>query len=143
MNRIDLSEVKTRAETEMAEPSVKFGTCYDVDYLSTFAKTWPAVWICGQRHRSLDIGQGYSQNLRQHLRIELIVRIVVQRYVEDGSNPAALMDSLHSKLVGALMGWTPTNARRALLLSESVDGPPHQSVLTTDVFFSTETTYRG
>lgn len=141
-SRIALSDIAARLSSQLG-PSVHVGTCYDVNYLQDFAKQWPAVWVAGQRLRPVARNMNYTGNARQEMSVEVVLRVVVQRYVQDGSSPEAQLNGLHDNAIAATHGWKTANARLPFELGETVDGPPHQSVMTADIILRTQTLYRS
>lgn len=122
--------------------SVHCGTSYDRDFLELLPKTWPAVWVLAQRLTPLDDGRGFTQRKRQKVRVELAVRVVVQRYPDGVINGELALNELHDLVSAAGFGAVLTGADEGLSWAQSLDGPPAESVMTSDLVFETETTYQ-
>lgn len=137
--RINLVEVAARIAANVS-PTITVGTAFDANFISTFGKAFPAAWVVGQRARPMDDGRGYSGYFRQNLRVEVVVRIVVQK-TPDTDDVDARLSSLQNAVSDALIGWKPTNAARTLAWDLAQDGPPHEGVVTADLIFVTQTVY--
>lgn len=120
---------------------LRVGTGYDNDYLSAFPDTWPAVWVAAQRMSRLDDGRGFSGLYRQHCKVEVAVRLVVQRYVEGSTDAEDRLNALHDALADALKDWTPPGADQELVWEYAQDGEATSKLMTADLVFSTSVTY--
>lgn len=138
--RIDLEEVATRLTSELGG-GIHVGTAYDADFIALFSKTFPAAWVVGQRARPMDDGRGYSGRMRQNIRVEVVIRIIVQK-VPATDNVDSRLSSLQNAVSDALIGWKPTNADRVFAWDLAQDGPPHEGAVTADLIFVTQTTYQ-
>lgn len=139
--RLSIAAIAAQLRTVPGLTGVRIGTCYDRDYLTAFAKSWPAVWIAAQRMTVLDDGMAYSGQFRQHCKAELAVRLVVQRYADGSIDGEVRLNALHDAVVDAIKDWTPTNADQPFVLVSAADGDATESVMTADVIFSTTVTY--
>lgn len=141
--RLSLAAIATHLRTEL--PGVlgvlRVGTGYDRDYLTAFAKTWPAVWIAAQRLTPNDNGRGFSGVFRQHCKVEVAVRLVVQRYADGSIDGEARLNALHDAVADALKDWTPPGADEPLVWESAADGDATESLMTADLIFSTTVTY--
>lgn len=140
--RIDLSAIADRL-TDQLPQGTYVSTAQANDYLTAFGKQWPAVWVVAQRLTPTDDGDGWSGAARQGVRIEVVVRILVQRLAEGVTDNSAALNDLHDAVASALFGWTPADADTPLVWRQSVDGAPSETLLTADMIFATESTYRG
>ena len=141
--RLSLSGIAKRLCGQLPDTLgvARTGTCYDRDYLTAFAKTWPAVWVAGQRLTPLDDGRGFSGQFRQHCKIEIAIRLVVQRYADGSTDAEERLNALHDAVADALKDWTPTGADEPLVWVSAADGDATESVMTADLIFSTTCTY--
>lgn len=144
--RISLESIAVRLRQQLA-PSLginRIGSALDFDFLEAVGSSdnWPAVWVGAQRATPIDDGRGYSGRVRQQVRVEIAVRCIVQRYIAAEAAQEAQLNRIADAVCDALMGWTPANAVRPLAWLSSQDGPPEQSVMTTDLLFSTDVTYQ-
>lgn len=122
----------------------KIASSLDHDFLSGVgeATNWPAVWVGAQRSTPIDDGKGYSGRVRQHVRVEIAIRVIVQRYIAGEGSEEDQLNRIADAVADALIGWTPGNGTRPLVWVQSIDGPPEQSVMTADLLFATEITYQ-
>jgi len=139
-SRIDLTSVEARLQAVLPN-SIYCGTSYDKDFMEKFNKTFPAAWVIGQRMRPKDDGRGFSQVMRQHTEVEMIIRIVIRKLPTLDDNDARL-SSLHFAVTDALIGWKPAQASRPFVWSLAQDGPPHEGVITSDLIFKCEVVYK-
>lgn len=139
--RISLALLATYLATKSGFTTTKIGTCYDRDYLTSFAKVWPAVWIAGQRLIPTDDGRGLTDEYRQHCRVDVAVKLVIQRYKDGSIDAEARMNALHDSVAAAFAGYTPAGADQPFVWSSAADGEYNESVLTADLVFSTTVTY--
>lgn len=139
--RLSIGAIATRLRAQPALAGVHVGTGYDRDYVATFAKTWPAVWVAAQRLARMDDGRSFSGQFRQHCRVDVAVRLVVQRYAAGSIDAEARLNALHDAVAGALKDWTPTGADEPLVWESAQDGDANESVMTADMIFSTTVTY--
>lgn len=141
-HRLSFAEFKTRATTAFADPSIKVGTSLDADYMTTFGQVFPAVWITAQKimPAGRDDGRGVTGMMRQNLRVGIVVRCLVARISPDGNpyDPETALAALEAKARDAFFGWTPTNARMPLAWEQIIDGPPYESCVSSDLYFTTE-----
>lgn len=121
--------------------TVKVGTTYQRSYVTEAASIFPAVWIGAQRLKPEDDGRGYDSLYRQHVRVDVVVRLVVPRYANGQLDGEAALNALHDAVSAAMLAYTPTGADEPFVWSSSQDGPPAESVLTADLIFSATVTY--
>lgn len=141
--RLSLAEFVARldATLNVVPGSVYVSSAHARDYLTAFGKTVPAVWVIAQRLVPHGEGLGASGLYRQRVRIEVMVRIIVERYADGMTNGEAGLNALHDDVADCLKDWTPTGADRALAWVSSTDGAPFEGVLTADLIFFTHATY--
>lgn len=137
--RLSLASVATRLTNKLT--GVHVGTGYDRDYLTSFARTWPAVWVAAQRLQRMDDGRGWSGQFRQHCKVDVAVRLVVQRYADGSVDGEARLNTLHDAVADALKDWTPAGADTPLVWESAQDGDATESLMTADLIFSTSVTY--
>lgn len=137
--RLSLGDIAQRLRGQI--PGVHMGTGYDRDYLTSFARTWPAVWVAAQRLQRMDDGRGWSGQFRQHCKVDVAVRIVVQRYPDGSVDGEARLNALHDAVADALKDWTPPGADTPLVWESAQDGDATESLMTADLIFSTSVTY--
>lgn len=138
--RLSLTEIRDRIAGELAD-STYVGTAKDRDYAALFPKTYPAAWVGAQRMRRVDGGSGYTGLIRQTLRTQVAVRVVVQKFADGETDGDARLDALCDRVEAALVGWRPAGADLPLAWEASEDGPPDESLLTADLIFFTTRTY--
>lgn len=141
IGRLSLAEIKARLVAELA-PGPTIATALERNYLTEYARTFPAVWVCAQRAvaRTGVEEDGSAGWYEQQLAVEFVVRVVVQRYADGVVDNSGALDALINDAHGALCGWTPSNASRPVTLSSAQDGPPHESIMSADLVFRTEIT---
>lgn len=134
--------LKAIAEHIDAQVTVtRCGTGYDRDYLTNFGKAYPAVWVGAQRFVPTDNGRGFSSQFRQHGEVEIVVRLVVQRYADGSVDAETRLNALHDAVSSALLNWLPTGADEPFVYKSSTDGPLSESVMTVDMIFAATATY--
>lgn len=138
--RINLEDIATRLSAQL-DPSIHVGTAYDANFIQLFPITFPAAWVIGQRARPLDNGRGYSGRMRQNIRVELVVRIVVKK-VPATDNVDSRLSSLQNAVGDALIGWKPTNVDMTFVWDLAQDGPPHEGSVSADLIFAAQTSYQ-
>lgn len=139
--RLSLSGIATHLRTQAALAGVHVGTGYDANYLTAFGTTYPAVWVGAQRLTRLDDGRGYTGQYRQHCRVEVVFRLVVQRYAAGEISPEGALNTLHDNVVAALTAYRPAGADDAFVWESCQDGDLSESVMTADLVMSVTTTY--
>lgn len=131
--------------TKMDEAAAIYvSTCYDPKYLALFTTKWPAVWVAAQKMTPRDAGRGFSGIARQHCDVQIMVRPVVQRYLEDpasGSDAETRLADIYDKVDDALYGWKPPGASIHFTWSSAVDGAAYESICTVDMIYLTQTAY--
>lgn len=139
--RLSIAAIATHLRAQTALAGVRIGTGYDRDYLTAFPKIWPAVWIAAQRLSRIDDGRAFSGQFRQHCKVDIAVRLVVQRYADGSIDAESRLNALHDAVSDALKDWTPSGADEPLVWESSQDGDATESVMTADLIFSTTLTY--
>ena len=139
--RLSLSDIASKLKTHQGMTGVHVGTGYDLDYLTKFGTTYPAVWVGAQRWSKLDGGMSYSGLYRQHGKVDVVVRLVVQRYAVGDIDPESTLNTLHDDVIDALKDWVPQGAGSPFVIESTQDGDLSESVITADIIFSTTTTY--
>ncbi len=139
--RLSIAAIAAHLRTLPALAGIRIGTGYDRDYLTAFAKTWPAVWIAAQRMTRIDDGRGFSGCFRQHCKVDIAVRLVVQRYADGSVDAEQRLNALHDAVADALKDWTPPGADEPLVWESAQDGDSTESLMTADLIFSTTVTY--
>jgi hypothetical protein len=139
---LDFDAIAAHARTAMGNAAQRVGTCYDVDYWTAYLTTYPAVWICAQRHvRGKDNGRGFTGRVRQHLESEVIVRLVVQRVKQGQKSAAPALKALYDATCAALIGYTPDGADHPFAFASIADGPSNESIVTADIVLTTGITF--
>jgi hypothetical protein len=143
--RLSLVEIAARLTAQLAGTftGIKIGTSYDNDYYQSFGQAYPAVWVGAQRLTALDNGDGFTQQNRQHTKVEVVFRIIVQRFVANEANGAAevRLNALCDAVSNAIKDWQPTGADQQFVWISQTDGAPNESVMVVDAIYSTTTTY--
>lgn len=144
--RISLQEIATRLR-EQIDPATGVNQilcALDANYLASVqdVSTWPLVIVGAQRSAPIDDGRGYSGRVRQEVRIEFVVRVVVPRYVEGEAEEEDKLNRICDAVADALMGWRPTGTSMPITWVQSIDGPPEQSAMTVDLLFATQVSYQ-
>lgn len=141
--RLSLDALRQHLDTALnATPgTVTVGTTYQRSYLKDAGSVFPAVWVGAQRLQPLDDGRGYSGTYRQHVRVDVVVRIVAPRYAAGQMDGEAALNALHDAVSAAMLAYTPAGADEPFVWSGSQDGAPSESVVTTDLIFSATVTY--
>lgn len=134
--RLDLAAIAARVQSQTG---IATGTGLDRDFLSTFGKTLPKVWILAQRLRPINDGRVATGVFRQRIRVEILIKATVARYAP--GVVSADLDSEHDAVVAALINWTPDGASEPLAMSATSDAEPNESFLATDILFETEVIY--
>jgi len=145
--RISLMEVTERLQAQLS-PSLavaRVGCALETDFLSAVADpaNWPGVWVGCQRSTPIDPGDGYTQRVRQDVRVEIVARVIVAKHADGETNRELPLNDLADAVADALIGWRPTYAVVPLVWVSSTDGPAEQSVMTVDLVFSTRITYQS
>jgi hypothetical protein len=130
------------AVADLAAP-IYVSDCFDPKYAELYAQKWPAIWLGAQRLLPRDDGRGFSSMQRQNSEVQIVFRIMVQRFPK-GASPdtvEARLDYLYNFLDGALFGKKyGSRMREPLVWKSSVDGQPTQSTCYMDVIYSTTVT---
>lgn len=142
--RISLSAIATylRAALDTAGIEAHVSTAYALDYLTAMGTTAPAVWILAQRLTPKDDGRGFSERARQHCKVEIAMRVVVQRYAAGATDGEENLNELVDALVTEMFGYKPTGADRGFAFVFGQDGPPSESVMTVDLMFTTDVSHQ-
>lgn len=138
--RLSLAEIKTRIATKVTGLT-RAGTGYDRDYLVTFPKAYPAVWVLAQRFTPTDDGRGLSSQFRQHGTVEVPIRLVVQRYADGSIDAEDRLNELHNAVSAAVLAWQPTGADEPFVFKQATDGPASESIITADIVVACTATY--
>ena len=143
--RISLESIAVRLRQQLA-PSLginRIGSSLDFDFLDAVgtAENWPGVWVGAQRSTPIDDGRRFSGRMRQYVRVEIAVLVIVQRYVAAEASQESLLNRICDAVADALIGHQPTNAAEPLVWVQSQDGQPEQSVMTADLIFATTVSY--
>lgn len=137
--RLSLSAIADHLRAQLS--GVHVGTGYDNDFITDFGKRYPAVWVGAQRLQRLDDGRGLTGQYRQHCRVEVVFRLVVQRYAAGVTSPEADLNTLHDSVAAALTAYRPAGADDAFVWDSCQDGELSESVMTADLVMSVTTTY--
>lgn len=141
--RLSLDAIRAHldAALNVTPGSVIVGTAYQRNYLTDFGKVYPAVWVGAQRLRPQDDGRGYAGMYRQHAAVDVVIRLVVQRYADGVVDSEGALNALHDSVADAMLAYTPNGASEPFVWQSSQDGPPAESVITADLTFSATVTY--
>lgn len=140
-SRLSLESIAQYLAAQPELAGVDVNTGYDPNYLTEFGNTFPAVWVCAQRMTRLDDGRGYSGQYRQRFRVEVLFRLIVQRYAAGSVRPEAGLNALHDDLTGILTRYRPAGAEDGFVIESSQDGDLSSSIMTCDLVMSVTTTY--
>jgi hypothetical protein len=139
--RLSLTDVVARLQLGLPSGTL-VSDAYAVGYLRDFGTKYPAVWVLAQRSRAVSEDDGYAGQFRQTFSVEFVVRCVVQRYKDGTTNAGAALNALVDSVIAQIEFWTPPGCNQDCIVISSQDGPPHESVVYTDVAFSTSISYQ-
>src|SRR5690554_6228295 len=142
---LSLEELKTRVAARFAIAAitgVKIGSALDADYTKSFAEDFPSVWIAGQSQTPIDQGDGFGGLYRQNMTCDIVVMIVVRRYVDGDFNREAELNALANATANALLNFQPTGARKPIVWGGVRSGEPHDSLMIIEQFYRTEMAYQ-
>ena len=137
--RANIDEWKARlapgAWSAAVTGTLRIGSSYDVDYAEAFKTAKPAVWILGQSSYAIgdESEAGYSQIMRIRTRIELVLRLVIQRGVSGTWNNSAAMDALYDAVVDRLFNWAPADSESNVFFVAAEDGDLNSSLIVVDL----------
>ena len=136
--RIPLRIIATHLQSLPALSGVTVGTSFEHDFISRFPTTYPAVWLIGQNCNRMDEGHGYSSRMRQRMRAEIFIRIVVARFTEGVIDAESALTTLQNAVSAGMFGWMPADdyVEEPFVWVRSKDGPLVESVVVSDVAFS-------
>lgn len=139
--RLDLRAIASHLADLTAFAGIRVGTCYDHDYLTAFGTAYPAIWVDAQRLTRMDDGRGLTGQYRQHCRVEVLFRLVAQRYAAGKTKPDTDLDALHNAAAVALAQHRPAGADDSFVWESCTDGARSESIMTADLVMSVTTTY--
>lgn len=137
--RANITEWKARlapgAWSAGVSGTLRVGSSYDVDFADAFKTAKPAVWILGQSSYAIgDEGDaGYTQIMRIRTRVELVLRLVVQRGIAGTWNNDAEMKLLYDAVVDRLFNWAPEGAESNTFFVAAEDGDPNNTFIVVDL----------
>lgn len=140
--RLSMHEVAARIAVQLDDPTVNVGTAYERQFWKRAGSEFPGVWVGGQTLTPMDDGRGYTGLMRQHVRVEFGVRIVVQRAALGVNDSEAEFNALIDAVGNALLGWRPTGADDPLTWTRTNDEAPQETVLSAVLGFATSATYQ-
>ncbi len=146
-NRLSFDPITARITAVANDVSILVSDCLDPQYLTKFAKSWPAIWVVNQRQTNADSNngqQGLTGLMRQTMAVDITIRAVVQRYPNDPAsmpNTATRVDALLQIVNDSLFGWKHPHADLPFAFVSSTDGPPYEAVCVAEVVFRTQSTY--
>ncbi len=142
--RISLGAIADHLRTALDTAGIDahVSTAYALDFLTAMGTTTPAVWILAQRLTPKDDGRGYSERARQHCRVEIAARVVVQRYAAGTIDGEETLNELVDAVVTEMFGYKPAGADRGFAFVFAQDGPPSESVMTVDLMFAAEVSHQ-
>lgn len=143
--RLSLKEVKDHIIAQLNDPSITVRTVFDEDFLKSYAKKLPAVWIGGQRATNNGSEDpGYAGITRQHMSHELAVRLMTKRYGAEGDplDVEAELDSLFQAVTEALLKFQSTRAGLPFTVATVREGAPDESLITCDLIFKADVVYQ-
>jgi len=139
--RLSMHEVAERIASVLANPAVNVGTAYERQFWKRAGSEFPGVWVGGQTLTPMDDGRGFSGVVRQRVRVEFGVRIVMQRAQAGVNSPEAAFNTLIDSVSTALIGWVPDGADAPLTWTRTQDEAPQETVLSAVLGFATSTAY--
>lgn len=143
--RLELSGIATRISDQLAVAgvsSVTVGTAYERQYWKLASTSFPGVWVGGQTLTRLDDGSGFAGLIRQRVRVEFAVRVIVQRAAAGVLDPEDALNELCDAVSAALIGWRPSGADTPITWTRTQDESPQETVLSAVMLFGTDTTYQ-
>jgi hypothetical protein len=141
--RLSLAAIASRLQTQLtAFTGLTVGTAYQRSFWQLAPSSFPGVWVGGQTLTRIDDGSGYGGLLRQRVRIEFGVRVIVARAVSANVDPEANLNALIDGVSNALIGWRPSGADLPLTWTRTQDESPQETVMSAVLQFATETTYQ-
>lgn len=136
--RVNLPELKARlapGSWSAAVPGLCVGSCYDANFATDFKNKKPAVWVLGQSSYAIgnEENDGYTQIMRQRIRIEVVLRLIVARSNTNQFNNDAQMTALFEAVTSRLFGWLPSNAESNMFYVAAEDGEANETFISVDL----------
>lgn len=137
--RANIAEWLSRLEPGDWSSSVsgvlRVGSTYDKDFADAFKNAKPAVWILGQSSYAIgdESEAGYTQIMRIRTRIELVLRLVIQRGIAGKWNNDVEMKLLYDAVVDRLFNWEPTGSETNVFFVAAEDGDTNNTFITVDL----------
>lgn len=137
-HRVDLAELRARLAPgawSSSVPGLYVGSCYDGNFAADFKSRKPAIWILGQRAYSIGNEEevGYTQVMRQRIRFDIVLRLVVARNNNHAFNNDASMKAFFEAVCDRLFGWLPSQAESNMFYVASEDGEANETFITADL----------
>jgi len=110
-------------------------------FLNGWDRTYPAVWVMGQKSERIDTGRGTTGTYRQHVGIFITIRAVVQKYGEGMVSNEEALNTLVEAVNDLMLGWRPADALKPFVYDSSNDGPVFDNILATDLVYVTESVF--
>ena len=141
--RLAFQPIIDRITTGLADASIYVSSVLDPQYLTKFGKVWPAVWISAQRFLPTDDGRGITGLARQRGDVQILVRLIVQRYTPSPSADAdTRLGALYNGVCAAVYAWQHPDAEEPFTFQSAVDGPSSEAVCSLDIIFKTQAIYQ-
>ena len=134
--RLSMRELATYLSGLPAFAGVTVDTIYATRYMKDVYTAMPAVWIMGQNATREDDGRGYSGRARQRMRVQIAIRIVVPRIVENVPDAEPALTALQNAVSDALFGWMPDGAEDHFVWVSASEGRTFDTVVTSVLTFS-------
>lgn len=138
--RIRLQDIADQIATVVTTGHV--GTSFDRDFLESFGKRLPEVWVVGVDMSQEVPSTSMSGRFRQYMNADVAVRVMTSRYPQGVVDIESAFGELCDKVSDALVGWSLPESKEPFKWLSSVDGEISQSVVYCDMTFRTLISYQ-
>lgn len=138
--RLALGDIRDRLASAL-DANVTVGTVHERQFTEKADKSFPGVWVGGQTLTALDRGERFSSLMRQRVRVQFGVRVIVRRSEAGINDPEAHLNALIDAVSTALLGWLPDGAQEPLVWSQTQDESPVETTLSAVLIFETTLAY--
>ncbi len=140
--RIKFKPIVDRIKTVVGPSQARVGSSFDRNFVLTFAKELPEVWVVKSDSSPQSSATALSNRFRQYMYTDVGIRVMMSRFPDGSLEVETAFSKLCDDVASAIIGWSLPESKEPFEWLASTDGDPDQSIVYCDLVFRTLISYQ-
>ena len=140
--RLSFQGIVNRLKSQGVASLARVGSSFDRNYISSYMKSLPEVWVYGQNSVDGSGQLGYSGVFRQSCWVDVVIRVMTSRLPAGSTGMEATFVQISNAVESAMLAWQMPGTDLPFVLQGNRDGDPIESAIYSDLVFRTQVTFQ-